>query len=567
MMDHRSIVTDTRQGNAESFGHTHQEAQALARSIIEDALKEHPTYIATPDAAGLYSGGLRLLIQVRHVAGQEAARLFLEDMKNNDELFRDLFANEPSSQVEVIRPEVIVPPLPDGVALPAETSALACPLREEYIHYSELLSPEGYKDFHDACFWGMLSIIAARRISVNFSLPIYTPLYIALAARTSLYAKTETAKVVKVVLKAAGLDWLLGPDRTTPQKLLSDMAGTSIPRDYGRQTPEEQALFKLRLATPGQLGWINDELGKFVKGMLRPNSIMADFADLLLTFDSCPEVYRNATLARSSEPIAFPYLALIGCMTLSNIRDHAASGAEFWGDGFWARFAFLTPPPGSQIDAPFTRGHKPVPSSLLVPLRAWHDRLGSPIIELVQATNAQGEPTGEYEQRLVSQRRETCLSVSDAAYAGWCRYRSALKGMITTFPNEDLDGSYDRLPIKAIRIAALSASLQGCHQVELRHWALAQEVAERWRASLHHLYAQVNLPTRAGGPTMEEKIVEAVRHLQSKGMESVSARDVAKALHKDRKDIDPYMRALAKEGIFEEIPARKNPRYKQVGTI
>jgi Protein of unknown function (DUF3987) len=479
------------------------------------------------------------------------------EMSNGNKPTQD---EQKTPSLQVLSNEVDVPPLPEDVALSPELSRGACPLRDEYVQYSELLSPEGYKEFHEGSFWTMLSTIAARRIYAEFSKPLYTPLYIILTARTSLYAKSVTADVMRDVLTAAGLDWLLGADRTTPQKLMSDMAGKYIPDDYKRLLPDEQEILKLRLAMSGQVGWINDEFGKFVKGMLRQSSVMSDFAELFLTFDNCPPKYRNATIARSSEPIRHPYLSMLGCMTFASVRDNAKAGAEFWGDGFWARFSFITPPPGTYIDAPFTRGRKPVPASLSTALHEWHKRLGVPVIDIVEALDEKGKPTGKYEKHLIQEGEETRINISDAAYDGWVRYRSALRDMIAKFSNEDLDGSYDRLPIKAIRVATLAASLQGCTEIELRHWALAQEVTESWRTSLHQMYAQVN--TQQQAETMEDKVLATTLALLEK-QQDVSARDVGRALHKDSRDVSTYLRTLAKEEILEEVKGRQALRYRK----
>lgn len=459
--------------------------------------------------------------------------------------------------------EIGMPPLPAVLTFPAHVTANLLPLRDEYRSYSRLLSPEGYEGFHDAAFWMLLSTIAARRIYADYSDRQYTPLYIAFAARTSLYAKTTTANVVKKVLSAAGLRWLLGADRTTPEKLMSDMAGW-IPRDYGSLPYDRKEELKLRLAMAGQIGWINDEFGKFVKGMLKQSSTMANYAELLLTFDSCQDEYRNNTISRSSEPITAPYLSMIGNMTLSNMRDSAKSGGDFWTDGFWARFLFITPPSDTYIDAPFSRGEKPVPASISRPLRRWHERLGSPVIDIEELQDEKGKGTGVYQPVTVRERQETCIHVSDAADDAWKRYRSTIKGMLVEMGNEDLDGSYDRLATRAMRVATLIASVLDSSEITIQHWALAQEVAESWRYSLHQFYTQVNRQGKKDEPTMEDRIIEAVKHLLEKGDETPSARDIAKSLHKESKELKPYLTSLARDGVFQEIPGRQAPRYKLV---
>ncbi len=459
--------------------------------------------------------------------------------------------------------DIDMPPLPGPIAFPAGFTSGVLPLREEYKAYSRLLSPEGYEGFHDACFWWVLSTIAGRRIYADFVEQQYTPLYIALAARTSLYAKTTTARVGSKVLKAAGLDWMLGADRTTPEKLMSDMAGW-VPKDYGSLPYLEQEEWKLRLAVPGQLGWINDEFGKFVKGMLKQNSTMASYADLLLTFDGSPDKYRNTTISRSSEAIIAPYLSMIGNMTISSVRDNAKRGSEFWSDGFWARFIFVTPPPDTYIDEPFKLGKLPVPGSLAQALRHWHERLGSPRIDIEAEKDEKDKPTGRHITTVLEERKETCIRVSDVAYEAWKRYRSALKAMIVGRPNEDLDGSYDRLSTKAMRVATLIASVSGENTISLHHWALAQEVAESWRYSLHQFYAQVNTPGKEQQQTMEERIIETMKHLADRNNRTPSARDIARYLRKESKDLKVYLSSLARDGVVEEVKGRQGSKYSLI---
>ncbi|MDD1775984.1 MAG: hypothetical protein LUP94_01360 [Candidatus Methanomethylicus sp.] len=56
----------------------------------------------------------------------------------------------------------------------------------------------------------------------------------------------------------------------------------------------------------------------------------------------------------------------------------------------------------------------------------------------------------------------------------------------------DMDGNYGRFPEKALRVAALIASLENNPRIEINHWACAQEIVERWRRNLHELYRQIN---------------------------------------------------------------------------
>jgi hypothetical protein len=67
--------------------------------------------------------------------------------------------------------------------------------------------------------------------------------------------------VAITVLERAGLAFLLGDDKTTPQKLLADMAGCLL-SNYGDLDEEQQARVRLRVAMSGQRGWYYDEFGQ-----------------------------------------------------------------------------------------------------------------------------------------------------------------------------------------------------------------------------------------------------------------------------------------------------------------
>ena len=408
--------------------------------------------------------------------------------------------------------EMGVPTLPVSARLAADLSLGACHWLEVYKQYSRAASPEGYEDFHLACGLWVLSTVAARRVCLRLQRKaIYPSLMLVLTARTTLFAKTTTAEVAKELIHAAGLGWLLGGDKITPQKLMSDMTGQVLPPDYQDLPTERQAWLKRRLAMPGQRGWYYDEFGKFVKAMVRQNSSMADFAELLLTFDRSPQTYENATLLRGCEPISKPYLSLLGSMTPANIRDNAKAGAEFWGDGFWARFAFVAAPPDEFKNATFSTEELAIPAELTTALRAWHERLGVPEISIEAVTDEHERETGRYTITR-GPLPEQAATITQDAYQAYDTYRRALRSLIPTFHTQDLDGSYGRLPDIGLRIAILLASLENGDHIELRHWARAQELAELLRRNLHALYAQINSAEHEG-TCLEEALLEHLRGL------------------------------------------------------
>lgn len=474
-------------------------------------------------------------------------------------------APNPESKVEVTRDEQLYPPLPEELRVTPEMTRGLCPLKDEYVAYSKEMSPEGYEDFHPSCFWGMLSMVAGRRIAINLRRKQYTALNVMLAARSTLFAKTETAEVQRDVLKASGLEWILGLTRTTPQKLLLDMGG-SIPEDYGDLDYDAKVALKRRIAMSGQRGWFYNEFGKLIKAMMRASGPMTDFVEILLQISDCPDELPSGTIARGSETVIKPYIAITGTLTPASLKSVATKNTELWSDGFFARFLFACPPRGAWIDSPYERGQIQVPAVLHKGIREWHDRLGEPQIDIIPILDDEGKDTGKVEKLWMKTLPETLYNISDAAYNAWKRYRSVLKAMPSTFPNTDLDGSYGRLNIMALRVAALAASLDNASQIEYQHWLLGQEQAEMWRAGLHQLYAQVNsddVPV-GNGPTLEDRVLEYVDKLQSDGVPP-SARDIAHRMHMETLKIEPVLQSLVRNGALEKVPGRQKPRYKLAG--
>lgn len=158
---------------------------------------------------------------------------------------------EPSEQARQEEDLGELAELPAQARLSPDLSRGACRFLDLYEQYSKLASPEGFEDAHTMCGFWLLSTVAARRVYLHTgSKFFYTNLLIVVCARTTLFAKTETARVAKQVLQAAGLSFLLAPDKSTPQKFTSDLAGLIVPPDYGELSPKRQEQIKRRLALP-----------------------------------------------------------------------------------------------------------------------------------------------------------------------------------------------------------------------------------------------------------------------------------------------------------------------------
>lgn len=463
-------------------------------------------------------------------------------------------------QVESVN-EPGMPELPEATQLPAELSRGACPELDLYSAYSKKASPEGYDDFHPFCgLWGF-STVAARRVYLELEDHRFYPnLMVVLCARTTLVAKTETANVAKKMLYRAGLDYLLLGDRITPQKLLSDMAGVYVPSAYAEMLPEKRKCLEQRMAMPGQRAWHYDEFGKFVQAMLRRGSSAADFAELFLKLDQCPPYYSNATIVRDMEPIEKPYLTLLGTMTPANIRESAKAGSEFWGDGFWARFSFLAPPPDFFRTQTWGMGALYFPQELIDALANWHSRLGIPESCITELPDKKGEPSGRFRVSRGDLPEQGCSIMPDA-WQAYDRYRTALRAMAATSHNQDLDGNYGRLPETAMRMAVIMASLSNNNQIELRHWAKAQELAEVLRKNLHELYAQVNTvsPIETTKAIVEHEIL---KHVRKHGPMTLNVLKNSYMKKWSVEEIEHGLKVLKRTKMIEEFATSHSVKYR-----
>lgn len=404
-----------------------------------------------------------------------------------------------------------VPPLPESARFdPALGDGVAHWL-DEYVALSRLWSPRAYDDFHTACALWILSTIAARRVVCHLGGTRYTNLYIALVARSSLWAKSTTAKIVNQTLREAGLSWLLAPDDSTPQRFISDLVRRA-PSDWDELDMAARGAASLRMAFPAQRGWFYEEMGQKIDAMLNVSGFMSDFRGILRSFDDCPEEYSYASIGRGLDPVQQPYIAMLGNMTPADLQRATHKSPGLWQDGFWARWAFVTPPGDSNSSrARFPEGERTIPGSLVEPIRAWHERLGVPGVDVEEKRSDDGKPDGF--TAFADPIHRTAVTVTPEAREAFYCYHDALLDVVEGLDNRDFDGNYARFAEKALRVAMLLASLENDDIITLPVWVRAQGIAERWRRSLHELYAQANEPPASEAVRREEQVMQIVVRL------------------------------------------------------
>lgn len=422
-------------------------------------------------------------------------------------------------------------PLPELAQLSPEAADGASPWLDSYIAFSHLWSPRAPDDLHEALGLWVLSSVAAGRVVLHLGGPRYTNLYIAPCMRTSVYAKSTTANIGADTLAAAGLLCLLAPDDATPQAFVSSLT-TRVPPDWSSLPEDARERFRQKMRFAAQRAWFFEEFGQKINAMMRQGGFMTEFRGLLRKFDDCPPTYEYVTIGRGNDSIEHPYLALLANLTPADLRPFARRGAQLWNDGFWARFAFITPEEGERKRGRFPEGIRLIPSSISAPLKGWHLTLGVPEVTITERIDKDGKPTGSFDVDVNRPEPQTC-ELGPGVFEAFYAYGESLIDLVTASNSEDLDGNYSRMPEKAMRVAMLLASLENGGLIEMRHWARGQQVAERWRLNLHHLYEQVNEPEFDPAADEEDKIMDIVGRLGSvtaaelrryrKGMSSASA--------------------------------------------
>jgi hypothetical protein len=224
-------------------------------------------------------------------------------------------------------------------------------------------------------------------------------------------------------------------------------------------------------------------------------------------------MFSRETIKRGIETVQQPYLALIGNLTPADLRPVAQRGGQLWGDGFLARFAFITPPMDEVKHGRFPKGERVIPNDLLTPLVNWHKRLGVPHVSVEHVLDGGGDPTDDRHVTVQPLPVRTVVindPVRDALYV----YDHALLEIARGYREQDLDGNYGRLAEKSLRTAALFASLAGSDNITLAHLAKAQEIVERWRVYVHRIYVQVTRHDRSESEENEDKALDALRRWQ-----------------------------------------------------
>ena len=375
------------------------------------------------------------------------------------------------------RAEAPVPPLPAAAALTDAERAAADQvgrLLDVFMAWAAKRAALTPPLFLEAAYLWLVSVAVARRACIQIGGARYFPrLWVLWVAITTRYAKTTGLLAVHDVVERA-FPHMLIPNQSTPEALSAALAGR--PPDNLDSLPEaDRQRIQAGLKFAAQRGLLVDEASSLL-GAHRKD-YMHGLQELLLQTYDMKERLEFATRGQGLLILRRPSLSILGATTPMAMARYV--GPDQWETGETARYALLCPEGQPDQAAGFSgdeAAYDP-PAELVAGLKGLHERLPPP-----------PDPHQDAPEQLLYVR------IRPEAHRRLDTYYRALHGMIGDDLDTRLHGNYGRLPAMAVTVALNLALSDWIYQapdawpaIQAGHAARAQQIVERWRASLHRL--------------------------------------------------------------------------------
>lgn len=434
--------------------------------------------------------------------------------------------------------------------LPLELPAVDVPpgdWLETYVRHADAISPMTPTEFHEAAGLWLGGVAIARRLVLAMPYgEVFPNLWALWVAPTTLWRKSTGLDVARHLALDA-VPHLLAAQDTTPEALLSDMAGKE-PAGWEEMPDEELALWRRERAFCAQRGLLLDELSGLLAGAGRDYN--AGLVEAFLRFYDGERRFTRSTRGQGRVVVKHACLSILGASTPSAMLPHL--GAErLWANGWWPRFALLAPPEG-RPDWRRAQGTER-PAELAEGLVALHRRLGEP--------------------EWPDPPKALAVELGPGVYDAWEVYNKALSYDLLLGDDVDgrLWGTYGRLPTQALKVAVILAALdwpngQRVPIVTMPHLTRALYVAEGWRRSAHRVLAVME---DAQGEGVSERVL---RYVARAGEHGVTLRDLYRGLHLPVAEAEGHVQDLMHTGEIEALEegegrangGRRTMRYRMV---
>ncbi len=414
------------------------------------------------------------------------------------------------------------PPLPDEAMLTDRMQQLAMVSRSiwlnRYMKAAGAFAPRSPQSLLEASGLFTLATVLARRcFLMSGGLEQYPQVFLLFVGDSTLTGKTTLLRVLRKTFRDAGLLHLLLPDRFNEASLLQELSLYVPPKVVEGSTAQQQIWLE-RHRHAAQRGIIRDEMHGLLDDCNRDYN--TGLLPLLLALDGAPdELPPDLTISRGWVTVEDVCVNLMGCTTPMGLEQHAAKPYH-WANGLFGRFALVAPgePPHWAF---WPREEVTLPHRVVQDLRTIYEAFPMPIVSFEYGPG--GENGGE---RIVgaTQARASALKahVTEDAWEAWQRYDRALFGLAVQQLGTSgrLRPTYGRLPTLAVRVALTFAASEWAlvanpaqepvPTLELRHWAAAQEIAERWRTGAHAILAAA-----LRGASEDERLDDASRLIRA----------------------------------------------------
>jgi len=444
----------------------------------------------------------------------------------------------PESDLRQLRnPTVIsdIPALPDGVLLPPNAGDGAGAWVDLFVDYTHAISPMTPDLFLvSAALWLPTAVIARRLVLPMPWGDIFTNLFIAWIARSTLFQKTTALKAPRAIAREF-FPHLVTPEDFTPEALLSEMAGMDPP-NLGSLPPDEQTQWARSKNYAGQRAYSLDEFSGLLASAGKDYN--GGMIEALLRLYDCDPRFTRTTRGQGRLVIRNTYLTLLGSTTPSAIAQHLAN-ETLWGNGWWPRFALLTPevskPPWARPQA------RERPAALVQTLLNLDARLPAAVWP--------------------NPPRALSVRLAPGVYDNWERLSRTLRYDLLGPPlDKRLYASYGRLPEMALKVATILAALdwpdgEPAPVIRLPHLARAEGIVEDWRYSLHRAI------TRASDEDLQGFTARVLRHLSRYGRDGQTAYQLGNRHLSDKStaEVESALVALEERGDIERFePVRES---------
>ncbi len=458
------------------------------------------------------------------------------------EITAQVFAIDPESEPPARRErteqeeQVKVPDLPRAAQLSKQALAEAETVGgwlDEFVAWAVLRTPMTPESFLEAGGVWAVGLAVARRAALNLGFTtLYPHLYILWTARTSIFKKSTGMDAIADLVNDA-MPHMLLPEENTPESFIGALSGKK-PANFDQLDPWEKKIDDWGRMYAAQRGILLDEASSLFGAAKR--DYMQGMSEMLMRLYDAPKRYQRNIRSEGKIIIRNASLSILGATTPAALRRNTSE--ESWETGELARYALLFPEKRLDYDQGTGEHHKP-PVHLVTRLRELHRALPKP--PEVEAIRSDEPPAQQIEQ----------VHFAPAAFAAYDAYGRAVTYDMLIGRDVDprLHPNYSRHHIQALKVALALACIdwadRGCKssiEITLGHWARGQQIAEKWRASLHRLNHDILI---SRDDEIEQKLLD---HLTTY-IDGETLRDLSRRTRIESKAISNALNVLMESGL------------------